>query len=256
MSAGVLPDPTTEGMIPQGLPFLEMAVATPAPRVNLLPVEILEQRAIRRLAVGLAGAVAACAVLVGAGYAYAGSGEAQAHHDLSAAQVTQSRLQDQQRALAPAKMAQTQIQAAQSALAAAMGNEVLWSRYLDQLRVQRPEGVRFSSVALAPSGAAGSSGATGAGGATPTGGASAATTPGTAAAAPGSAGLATLTVVGKARSQPDVAALLDRLAGIKGFTGVYLSSTSSDDKGGPVTFTVTATVTSDALSHRYTGDGS
>jgi Tfp pilus assembly protein PilN len=242
MSAGLLPDPTTEGMIPQGLPILETPVAVPAPRVNLLPVEILEQRAVRRLAVGLAGAVAACAVLVAGGFVYAGQGEAQARNDLATAQSAQTRLQAQQRALAPAKQAQTQMQAAQKALAAAMGNEVLWSRYLDQLRVTRPEGVRFTSVALAPAGGTSAPASSG-------------TTPSASAATQGPPGLATLSISGKARTQPDVAALLDRLAGIKGFTTVYLSSTSAGDQDGLVTYTVTATVTAEALSHRYTGDG-
>jgi Tfp pilus assembly protein PilN len=243
MSAGLLPDPTTEGMIPQGLPILEAPVAVPAPRVNLLPIEIIEQRAVRRLAVGLAGAVAACAVLVGGGFVYAGQGEAKAKTDLSSAQSTQTRLQTQLRALAPAKQAQAQIQSAQKSLAAAMGNEVLWSRYLDELRVKRPEGVRFTSASLTPSGPAA---------------ASAGTTTGTTTAPTTSAtngGIASLTLSGKARTQPDVAALLDQLAGIKGFTSVYLTSTSADGQSGLVTYSVSATVTADALSHRYTGDG-
>jgi Tfp pilus assembly protein PilN len=64
--------------------------------------------------------------------------------------------------------------------------------------------------------------------------------------------IATITITGKARSQPDVAALLDVLAGIKGFTNVYLTSTDGDPASGVISYTVSAGVTQEALSHRYT----
>jgi LysM repeat protein len=128
-----------------------------------------------------------------------------------------------------------------------MGNEVLWSRYLDQLRLQRPEGVRFSSVALVPVGSTGST-STGSSGAAASASSAAGST-----TTPGA--IATLTISGKAASQPDVASLLDQLAKIRGFTGVYLSSTSGDSNASVITYTVTAGVTAEALSHRYTVEG-
>jgi Tfp pilus assembly protein PilN len=194
----------------------------------------------------LAGAVVLCAVGVGGVYAYAGSGEGKARSDLASAQAVQAGLQRQQRALLPAQQAQTQIQAAQAALAAAMGNEVLWSRYLDQLRLQRPDGVRFTQVTLTP--------ANGASGSTSTGGSTASSGSTTSTAAPGA--IANLTIAGKAVGQPDVAALMDQLALIKGFTAVYLTSTDGDAKTGLVSYTISASVTADALSHRYTVGGS
>jgi Tfp pilus assembly protein PilN len=239
MSTGLLPDPNLEGLLPEGLPILESAVAAPAPRVNLLPPEITAQRAVRRLAAMLAGAVVLCAVGVGGGYAYAGLGEGKAQSDLASAQSVQTSLQRQQRSLLPAQQAQNQIQAAEAALTAAMGSEVLWSRYMDDLRLRRPEGVRFSSVKLDPTTAAGSTG-------------SAASSGSTSTAAPGA--IATLTLSGKAATQPDVASLLDQLAQIKGFAAVYLTSTDRDSgAANVVTFTATASVTPDALSHRYAG---
>jgi Tfp pilus assembly protein PilN len=220
----------------------------PAPRVNLLPPEIAAQRAVRKLAAALAGAVVLCGFAVGGGYAYAGLGESSAKADLATAQNVQAGLQRQQRALAPAQQAQTQIQAAQAALAAAMGNEVLWSRYLDDLRLKRPDGVRFSQVKLDPTTGTSGTGTTTSGSAGTT-----TTTSGSGTATPGAAGaIANLTVTGKARSQPDVAVLLDQLAQIKGFTGVYLTSTDGGTTpGGTITYTVTAGVTQEALSHRY-----
>jgi Tfp pilus assembly protein PilN len=236
-----------EGVDPTGLPLLEAPVEVPAPRVNLLPPEIAEQRAVRRMAAGLAGGVLLCAVAVGGGYAFVGRGEAAAHADLAAAQSVQSTLQRQQRALLPAQQAQAQMQAAQAALAAAMGNEVLWSRYLDDLRIVKPEGVRFTQVKLDPTSGTGTTGTTGAS-------SSSGSTSSAGTATPGA--VATLTLTGKARSQPDVAALLDQLAQIKGFDGVYLTSSQGDTSSGTLTYTVTASVTPDALSHRYTLGGS
>jgi Tfp pilus assembly protein PilN len=239
MSTGLLPDPSLEGLIPEGLPILDSPSVALAPRVNLLPPEITAPRAVRKLAAMLAGAVVVCAVGVGGGYLYAGSGEGKARSDLASAQAAQAGLERQQRALLPAQQAQAQIQSAQAALAAAMGSEVLWSRYLDQLRLTRPDGIRFTQVKLDPTTATGPS----AGGST------------TSTTVPGA--IATLTITGKASSQPDVADLLDQLAKIKGFAGVYLTSTDGDTtSGGVVSYTVTASVTADALSHRYVVGGS
>lgn len=248
MSAGLLPDTSVDSLVPDGLPLLGSAAAVSAPKVNLLPPEIAARRTARKIAAALAGVVVLCAAGVGGGYVYAGSGEAEARSDLAAAQATQTGLQRQQRALAPAQEAQTKMQAAQAALAAAMGNEVLWSRYLDELRLKRPEGVRFSSVQIAPTTSSTSTGSTAGSGPATSGGAT------TGAAATG--GIATLTLQGKARTQPDVAALLDVLAKVKGFSGVYLTSTDADSTTGVVTFAVTSSVTSEALSNRYIGGAS
>jgi Tfp pilus assembly protein PilN len=240
MSVNMIKD--EEAVDPGGLPLLDSPLALRAPRVNLLPPEIAEQRAVRRLAAALAGGIVLCAVAVGGGYAFIGRGEASAQADLMAAQSVQASLQRQQRLLQPAQQAQAQMQAAQAALAAAMGNEVLWSRYLDNLRIEKPDGVRFTQVKLDPTTG------TGASGSSATASSSAGST--TSTATPGA--IATLTLTGKARSQPDVAALLDQLAQIKGFGGVYLTSSDGDPASGTLTYTVTASVTPEALSHRYT----
>ncbi len=243
MNAPVLPQ--FDQVEEQSLPLLDAPAEVLAPRVNLLPPEIAEQRAVRKLAIALAGAVVLCVAAVGGGWVYAGQGESQARADLASAQSTQTALQRKQQALLPAQTAQNQVQAAQRALAAAMGNEVLWSRYLDQLRLKRPEGVRFSSVALTPadSGSSGSSS-----------GSSSSGSSGSSSALP-SGSIASLTLSGMARSQPDVAALLDQLSSIPGFTGVYLTSTSKEGSSGVINYTVTAGVTAEALSHRYTAEG-
>lgn len=225
----------------QPIALLEPTAAVPAPHVNLLPPEIAEQRAVRRVAGLLAGVVLLCVAGVGVGYVAAGSGEDDARAELVSAQAVQTSLQRQQRALLPAQQAQNQIQAARAALTAAMGNEVLWSRYLDQLRIKRPEGTRFTQVQLTPP-------------AEESSGSSSGTTDTSTTAPPPNQPVAALTLTGKARTQPDVATVLDQLATIPGFSNVYLTSTVEDTTTGLLTYTVTADVTSEALSGRYSGD--
>jgi Tfp pilus assembly protein PilN len=238
MSAGLTYEPP-QGLAHEGLPILDTPIAVVAPRVNLLPPEVMELRAVRRLALGLAGAVALCAVGVGGGFLYSARAEAPAQADLNSATSTHAGLVQQQQALAPAQVTQQQLLTTQKSLAAAMGNEVLWSRYLDNLRLKRPDGIRFSQVALQPV----------------VGGASTASPSGATATTVPTSGIASLSITGTASSSPAVAALLDQLATIHGFTNVYLTSTSSDSPP-LVTYTVTASVTADALSHRYVNGGS
>ena len=97
------------------------------PRVNLLPPEIIEKRAVARLGQRLAGVVL-IAALIGAAVGYeAGAGHDSAQQRLDAAQTQGSRLQAERARLAPAQQALTAAQQAQQTLKAAMAQEVLWS---------------------------------------------------------------------------------------------------------------------------------
>jgi Tfp pilus assembly protein PilN len=236
-----------ENLETAGLPIFNDPMDVVPPRVNLLPPEILEQRFVRRLAFGLLGAVLVCGAAVGGVYAHTGQGEAAARSDLESARATQTTLQQQQRSLMPAQEAQTQVLAAQKALSAAMGSDVLWSRYLDELRLKLPDGVRFSSVALTPTnGTAPATASTSTPNSSSASGGTSGTVPGT---------IATLTISGKARSQLEVASLLQQLATIRAFTGVYLTNTQGDATSGVISYTVTAGVTPEALSKRYSSEG-
>jgi Tfp pilus assembly protein PilN len=231
----------------------------PVPHVNLLPPEILERRALRRLAHVLVAAVLA-AVAVGGVVGYqGGSGAGEAQASLDAATAQQSRLQAQVNALSPAAAALSDAQATQASLRAALANEVLWSTYLDRLRLTLPEGVRFSSVQITPSeGAEAAPGGT-AGAATPprpvnTTAAQAESGTGSA----GATGIAAMTLNGVGVSQDAVADLLQSLATVPQFSNVYLTSSTSDGAGegsALVDFAVTLDVTSSALSHRYDANG-
>ena len=232
----------------------------PVPHVNLLPPEILERRALRSLTKALAAAVLATVVVGGAIGYQAGSGGGEAHASLDAATAQQSRLQAQVNALSPASAALADAQATQSSLRAALSNEVLWSAYLDQLKLKLPEGVRFSSVQITPStgsaGAAGSSGSSASAAAPPR---PVNTTASQAESAPGAAGadaIAGMTLNGVGVSQEAVADLLQALQTVPQFSNVYLTSSTADgDKAALVTFAITVDVTSNALSHRYDANG-
>lgn len=245
MSAAAGVDVAEELFEPAMLPPIDSHVGL-APRVNLLPPEIAERAAVRKLAAALAGAVALCALGVGGAYLQAGQGRSAAETQISQEQSRHTALLAQQSSLQSARQAETQLQATQAALRSAMGTEVLWSRYMDQLRLTRPEGTRFSQVSLTST--------TGAG---PASGSSTSTASagGTSSGTTVAGAIASLTLTGKANSQNDVAALLDQLSTVNGFDGVYLTSTAGDASGGVLTFTITASVTAKALSHRYTTGG-
>lgn len=223
------------------LPLLEQGEPLAPPFINLLPPEIAERRALKKLTGILAGVLVAAVAVTGGIVYQAGSGKADAQAQLSAAQAENTQLQTQMRTLGTARQAQEQLQAAQTALKAAMANEVLWSSYLDQMRLKLPEGVRLSNMVLAP---AGSSEASGSSGSTATSG----STGSTQATEPA---IATITFTGKALNQNAVADWLDALPTIKGYSNAFLTSTTPDSTGGILTFNVTVDVTADALSHRY-----
>jgi len=124
------------------------------PRVNLLPPEIIEKRAVARLGQRLGGVVL-IAALIGAAVGYeAGAGHDSAQQRLDAAQTQGSRLQAERARLAPAQQALTAAQQAQQTLKAAMAQEVLWSRYLEEVKLKLPKTTRLSNMVLGSSTAA------------------------------------------------------------------------------------------------------
>ena len=146
----VLTDSTPESGAPAGEFDLLTPVEYVAPRANLLPPEIAERAALRKMQALLAAAVIACGGIVGAGYVTTGHGKAPAKAALAQAQSEQQTLAAQKAALAPAQAAHQQVLAAKQSLVAAMGSEVLWSNQLDTLRRRLPDGVRLSTLTVTP----------------------------------------------------------------------------------------------------------
>ncbi|MDT5012556.1 MAG: hypothetical protein QOH57_4173 [Mycobacterium sp.] len=242
---GMMPQ-VAEPLAPDSLPFLATGELIVAPRVNLLPPEIALQRELQKLAVALVGAVLVCVGLVGLLYLHASGSEGAAKTKVDAATAIGAGLSQQVTALSKVQVAQTNLLATRQTLTQAMGTEILYSKYFDQLRSQLPDGMRFSSVAFTPAGGAGGAGAASAA-STPSGpAASAVTSPG---------GVGSLSISGKARSADLIATWLEKLPQIKGFADSYLTTDSVDEQTGLHTFTVTVTLTPDALSKRFANGG-
>ncbi len=252
----VLTDSTPESGAPAGEFDLLTPVEYVAPRANLLPPELAERAALRKMQALLAAAVIACGGIVGAGYVTTSHGKAPAKAALAQAQSEQRALSAQKATLAPAQTAHQQVLAAKQSLVAAMGSEVLWSNQLDTLRRRLPDGVRLSTLTVTPidSAAAGSGAAVQLPAAPAGSGQSNASSSTPAAASTTTANyIASVQISGVAADNPHVATFLDTLAGMPGWGNVYLTSTATRaPDNGVVTFAITANITPAALSHRYT----
>jgi Tfp pilus assembly protein PilN len=205
------------------------------PQVNLLPPEIGQQRRFRHVQVGLGGAVLASLLVAGALLVAANAqvGKAQDTLDANKAQATQ--LQAKVADYAEVPLVFGQVEAAKAQLGQAMGQEIRWSYFLNDLSLKIPNRVWLDSVTVSSTGAT----------------AAVAATPGQYAAV----GIGTVQFDGHAYSHNDVAAWLDSLAKQKGYTQPYFSDSTVTPLGthkNAVKFSSQVTVTDDALSKRYT----
>ena len=224
-----------------GLPVL--------PRVNLLPPEIGERRRFRRVQAGLGCGVGAAVLVVGLLFAAAAGSAGGAQGELDEAGSQQRALQVQTARYRDVTATYRRAADAKAMLTAAMGQEVRYSRFLNDLSLSMPAGVWLKSVTYTQAAAPGT--ATPAAG-TPAAGTSAG---GTAGAAP--AGLGTVTLSGVAFEHQDVSTWLESLAGEKGYGGPLLQSSAEVLLGSKtvVNWSTTVNLSPDALSGRYTRTG-
>lgn len=200
------------------------------PGVNLLPPELAEQARLRRLKVVLAGGLVVTLGVVGALYAGAASDVGDATAEVAAATARSSELQVQTRALSHVDEVYRAADEAVARLASAMGEEVRFSQFLDDLSKDVPEHVWLTDITFTQ---------------TPSTGAE--------VGAPG-AGIGTVTFTGVGFRHDDVAAWLESLAAQKGFADPYVTDSTAGLTAGrkTVSFTSSVTLTADALSGRYT----
>lgn len=199
------------------------------PQVNLIPIEIVERRRLRTVQAGFGGGVALAIVLLLALYLLAAGSVSARQGDLAAAQAEHASVQKQVDGYANVGQTYALVDAAHGLLRDAGSGEVQWSQYLTDLSLRVPSTVWLSQITVAPAAAS----------AVP-----AATTP----------GIATITFTGIALSHDDVALWLDSLAKERGWTDPYFSTSVEQFIGSHQTYTFTSsvTVTSVALSGRYT----
>jgi Tfp pilus assembly protein PilN len=204
------------------------------PRVNLLPPEIAERAAFRKVQMGLGCAVLAAVAVVGLLYASASSSVSSAQQSLDAESAKTTSLQAESAKYRDVTATYAAAAAAQAQLTTALGDEVRYSQLLNDLSLSVPSTVWLKSLSFAS-------------GAPATAGAAAAST-----GAPATIG--TLTVSGVGFSHDDLAVWLESVANLKTYANPYFSSSSEVLLGSRkvVNFSSTANVTPAALSGRYT----
>ena len=207
------------------------------PRVNLLPPEIALRRTFRRVQTGLGGAVLTSVALVALLYAGAAGAVTQAEGDVAETTAVGTSLRAESTQYQDVTAVYAQAAAAKAMLTQAMGEEVRWSRLLNDLSLTVPDDVWVKDVAFTQAPAA-------------------ATPAGTVATSPASIGTVTFSGVGFGHDA--VAVWLESLAEQKGYADPYFSNAAESLIGTRkvVTFTSTSTLTPDALSRRYLPSGS
>ena len=198
----------------------------PVPKVNLLPIEIIENRRFRRTQMLLGTSVVAALVLAGAGTYWAQRGVAEAGDQLVAAQAKVSIAQSEKSRYAAVPKVIAEVDAARASRTLAMGNDVLWYRYLNDIDGARPTGIKLSGITLTLNAAT-----------------AVATDP------LSQPGIGVLAMEGTADKYGQVANWLEALNKITGVASSTLANAAQGENG--VTFGSGAVVTSDALSGRY-----
>lgn len=211
------------------------------PRVNLLPPEIAEQAQLRKIQMGLAGAVALAVAAMGFLYVGASDSVSTAQDQLTAATAEQADLNAQKADLADVTAVYAQAAAAQQLLTQAMGQEVRYSRFLSDLSLSIPDNVWVKSAVYTQASGTAAVAAAGAAAAGATGTAGSPT------------GIGTLTVTGVAYVHDDVANWLDSLAKTAGLESPTLQSSTRAliGKKSVVEWSSTVNLSTKALSGRY-----
>jgi Tfp pilus assembly protein PilN len=207
-------------------------------RVNLLPPEIEEERRFRRVQLGLAGAVAASVAAVAVVFLLANGQVSDAEEELSVAQARTTQLESRAAEFSQVPIVYARVDAARAQLELAMGKEIRWSFFLNDLSLKTPNRVWLTSMTVASA------------------------DPTTAVAAPAVAGgaqpyltpgLGSVNFEGVALKHNDVAAWLDSLAKQKGYAQPYFTDSTKEliDTTEVVKFKSQVSITEDALSKRY-----
>lgn len=210
------------------------------PRVNLMPPEVAEAKALRRVQMGLGAAGLASVALVGLLYVSATHSVSSAKSDLADAQAQTTSLQGQVAKYRDVTATIDAANAAQAQLVTAMGDEVRYSQLLNDLSLSIPSTVWLKSLSFtstAPAAAPGTAPVSYSGG-TPIG---------------------TMNVSGIGFTHDDVALWLDAVAGLsKTYANPYFTNSTEALIGSrrTVNYSATAVVLSGAQSGRFKNAGS
>lgn len=199
------------------------------PRVNLLPPEIEERKKLKQIQVGLGAAVLASVAVVGVLVMAANSSLNSANEELAAATTQNTALKAEAATYANVTAVYAQAAAAQALLTQAMGQEVRYSRFMNDLSLTVPDNVWVKSVSFAQAASPAAVGST-------------------------EPGIGTVSFNGVGFSHDDVAVWLESLATQKGYANPDFTNSTETLIGTrkTVTFTSTVQLTAAALSGRYT----
>lgn len=200
------------------------------PRVNLLPPEVHEARKLRKLQLTLVSGVAVVAALLGAAYFSQVQAAHSAQTDLTKVTAAAANLQAQKASYSAVPTTISAIDNAAAARQSAMGQDVEWYRYLNDLSYITPKNAWLSQLSVAFANGSSSP-----------------------SSALSSAGIATITVNGYALQHTDVASWLDAVAKEHGWNNAYFSNSQVTviNNTTAVKFTSSINVTAAALSHRF-----
>jgi Tfp pilus assembly protein PilN len=219
----------------------------PVPRVNLLPPEILDARGFRKVQGRLVTAVVATLVVVAAATIWGQTRVNSAQDALDAASAQTVVLHRQEARYAEVPRLTSAVAAAKAARAAALSQDMLWYRLLNDIALTTPSNVWLTTMNVN----LGS-------GTSPTGDSRASASPSSSGSDPlVPAGIGKVTVTGTASSYPDVAAWLEAIVRVHGLDASTLQtatrevSSGSGGTGAQVQFTSAIVIAPTALSHRY-----
>jgi len=199
-------------------------------RANLLPDEIRAGRNARRTKIALIGTLIAVVAVLAGWYLYAVSQVSTANDNLTIATDQVRRAQNDKKKYAGAQGIIDDRDAVKADLKTLLADDLPWATNLDKLRADaKATGVTINAIA------------------------------GTVRTDPDAAKVtaaktqpvATIVITGTAPDKKHVAAYLDRLATLPGFTDPYLNTSAQADGGG-VTYALTAKITSVARCGRFT----
>ena len=202
------------------------------PQVDLLPPEVRQGRKLKRTKQLLAVALLAIVLLAVVGWVFAKFTLVAANREVADAQADTDKLTSEQAKYAGVPRIQSQLTATRNALSSATATEVLWKQYLEALRAVTPANVSYEDVHATLS-------------IDPTG-----TQAGDPLQKPS---VGQIVFTARAATLPDVAAWMDAVGQVPGFSDPWFTQAVVTDDQGYVYYKVSGTVqvTSGALAHRF-----
>lgn len=191
-------------------------------QVNLLPPEIRSRRALGRAKVRLAFGLGLVVLLATGAVAWSMLTESAATQRLEDTQARAEDLLAQQAQYAEVPQLKGEILQVQDARRIAMSTEILWTDYLRAIQAVAPAALSITSVNTS--------------GATPM-------QPAIGSSDPlGATSIGALSFTGRSTTMPDVAAWIDALDSIPGFSDAAFSSATLNDDNGVVFYEIASTV--------------